>query len=429
VRIQVEETGEKAMKTKMIASGVTLAAGLMSVLVFFCSNNFCYAITFTCVADESTTIPAGQWNGQLFSTFAASGMDSPPGIDNGKVIFLGKPASGSQNGVFKWEDGAVRLIADPSTPRPGGGSFSEFRYPSIQGGGYAFSAYSGIYRTVSGVLTTVHGPDDFQGSSRPSLDGSSVWFHATTTSSDGIYRWDSGSTTCVAEKGQATPSAPGFTFNILNCNVSGGQGNVAFYASSGSSYSCKGIYKFADGSLQRVADKLMPAPGDGAGTFNSFLNNPIAYDGQTLGFVASDSVRGYGLFLERNDILESVAVDGQPAPGGGTFDINGYFDVGVSTDAGHLAFSSVFSGGTAIYTDLGGELERILASGDTLFGQTINSLTMNVEGLSGNQIAFLAKFTNGNSGIYIATVPEPSTLLLLVVGLLGLTAYASRKRA
>jgi hypothetical protein len=409
------------MKTKMVFTSVLLE--VLFSLAFSGNPAFCSAVVFTSVADENTDIPSGLWSGQKFSAFTSSGIDTPPGIDNGNVIFLGKPASGNNNGVFKWANGAVNLVADPSTPRPGGGSFSSFRYPSVQGVEFAFSAYNGIYRTVGGVLTTVHGPGSFSGSSRPSLDDGNVWFFAETTSGEGIYRWNNGSTICVASKRQATPGAQGLSFNILNSNVSGGQGNVAFYASSGPSYSVRGIYKFADGSLQRVADNTMPAPGYGAGVFNGFLNFPIAYDGQTLGFVASDSARGYGLYLQRNGNLEAVAVNGQIAPGGGTFNITGYSNVGVSTDAGHLAFSSTFSGGSAIYTDLGGSLERILATGDRVFGQTVRNLEMDVEGLSGNQIAFLAEFDNGNSGIFIATIPEPSMALLLAVGLFSIWAH------
>jgi probable HAF family extracellular repeat protein len=409
---------------RSVAASVLLAAGVS--MAFFGSETSCHAVAFTRVADESTSIPAGLWSGQPFNAFTTSGVLTPPGIDDGKVIFLGKPASGSKNGVFKWADGAIGLIADPSTPPPdGGSSFNYFRYPSVQGGQYAFSAHNGIYRTVSGVLTTVYGPGDFTGSSRPSLDGSQVWFFAETTSGEGVYRWNAGSTTCVAAKGQAMPDAPGFTFTSLNSNVAGGQGNVAFFGVSGSR---RGIYKFADGSLQRVADNTMPAPGNGAGTFTGFLNDQIAYDGQTLGFVGIDSVRGYGLYLQRNGRLEAVAMNGQRAPGGGTFTIYGYGDVGVSTDAGHVAFSSTFSGGSAIYADLGGSLERILATGDTLFGQTIQSLQMDAEGLSGDQIAFAAEFAGGNSGIFVATVPEPSTLLLLAAALLGPLACIGRRR-
>jgi hypothetical protein len=37
------------------------------------------------------------------------------------------------------------------------------------------------------------------------------------------------------------------------------------------------------------------------------------------------------------------------------------------------------------------------------------------EALDGNQFAFRANFSDGSSGIYLATIPEPATLPLLAV--------------
>jgi hypothetical protein len=158
----------------------------------------------------------------------------------------------------------------------------------------------------------------------------------------------------------------------------------------------------------------MHAPGSGAGYFTWFNNGSIGYNSsQMIAFAAQDSIRGWGLYVNRGGSLEDIAVDGCAAPGGGTFDME---NVGFSTDAGHVAFASYFSDGHAIYTDAYGSLERVIATGDTLFGQQVSDVQMDVEGFSNNQIAFWAKFTDGTSGIYVAAVPEPCTLVLLSLG-------------
>lgn len=54
---------------------------------------------------------------------------------------------------------------------------------------------------------------------------------------------------------------------------------------------------------------------------------------------------------------------------------------------------------------------------------------MGREGLSGNQLAFRVNFTNGDQGIYIATIPEPSTAMLMGYGLCVLAGLKRHKRA
>jgi hypothetical protein len=125
-----------------------------------------------------------------------------------------------------------------------------------------------------------------------------------------------------------------------------------------------------------------------------------------------------GIYAERDGLFQVVAISGQPAPGGGVFSFS--TDVDVSIDDGHLAFSSGWNQiglPFTIYSDVGGSLQRIIGRDDVLFGETVVEVQLGPQGLSGNQIAFYATFTNGNSGIYVATVPEPELALLATFGL------------
>jgi hypothetical protein len=54
-----------------------------------------------------------------------------------------------------------------------------------------------------------------------------------------------------------------------------------------------------------------------------------------------------------------------------------------------------------------------------LDGLTVSGLSFGLTSLSGNQVVFVANFTNSTSGVYLATaVPEP-------VGMLALCAVAA----
>jgi hypothetical protein len=118
-------------------------------------------------------------------------------------------------------------------------------------------------------------------------------------------------------------------------------------------------------------------------------------------------------------------------PGGGTFTSLGGI---MSIDDGNVAFfgGNLTNGG--LYIRYNGELLRIFGSGDLLDGKAVSSLTYGREGLSGNQIAFRAQFTDGSEGIYVATfrsaaaVPEPTMITLLAVGTLSFPAWVLARR-
>jgi len=78
-----------------------------------------------------------------------------------------------------------------------------------------------------------------------------------------------------------------------------------------------------------------------------------------------------------------------------------------------------------IFIGDGGPLTAVIAEGDSLFGSTVVSLTLGTSGLddAANSVTFGYTLANGVSGIAIASVPEPPTLLLLALG--GLAVIVS----
>jgi hypothetical protein len=78
---------------------------------------------------------------------------------------------------------------------------------------------------------------------------------------------------------------------------------------------------------------------------------------------------------------------------------------------------------------IGPNAEKVIASGDALFGSTVfalvmsNDLSLTSHSLNdAGQIAFRYVLANGRSGIALATpIPEPSAAALLLIGALFLT--------
>jgi hypothetical protein len=89
-----------------------------------------------------------------------------------------------------------------------------------------------------------------------------------------------------------------------------------------------------------------------------------------------------------------------------------------------------------MYLDIGGTLIRVIGENDTLDGKVLREFGFGPEGLSGEQIAFLALFDDSSLAIYVAelrpsSIPESSSGTLLVTGLAGLLAvgwHCQRRR-
>ena len=384
--------------------------------------------SITIIADSSTVIPTGEFAGQKLGEFTSSGVVDAPVFDAGSVEFIGAPQNNAAyNAVFTWNTSSntgIRVLADPLTPRPGSSTaFQSFRYASTNNGQFSFSSYDGIYTTVNGVLTQVIGPNSgFSGSSGPVSDGSNVWFYGESPN-DGIFDWNNGVLKKVVSQGQATPSSPGYFFQILNSNVAAANGQVVFYGDSGpfsGSYFDSGVYSYSSlTGVQRIADQTTVSP-SGQGTFNSFSNFPFATGKLVTLFTASDTVSGWQIDADESGIVKTLVANGQRLPDGTIASLEEYFSTNYSIDAENpqnIALEISTSIGSAIYIDLDGQfgnLKRVIGVGDSFLGSTISSISMSEQAYSSNQIAFYAALKNGTQGIYIISVPEPGSMISLI---------------
>jgi hypothetical protein len=381
--------------------------------------------TFTTVADTSTPIPGGAGRFADFAGDWANTDPVAPSLDHGAAVFFGHGAGDGPNspyGVFRWDNGSLSRVADNTLSIPGRAErMLGFGTPVVSGGRTAFEAQSTIGRgvLVSGAdgLHTVAVPGmpapgglgTFTDAARPVVRGDDVWFFGAyragpSSGGEGIFLSHDGTLTAVAHTGTPLPGREGETFTYF-APPRGDRGEVAFFGSGAAS--THGIYRTVGGTLVRVVDSAV-TPGPGPVYFPD--NTAIDHDGRDTSFTAQrPTENGYSLWIDRDGTITRIAASGEPTPGGaGSFDLSPT-RVTSSVDAGHVAFTAGTdsNGRPAIFTDLGGPLNRLVGMGDSLFGKTVADLRISQDGLSGNGIAFAVVFSDHSSGVYLATVPEP----------------------
>ncbi|GJM15644.1 MAG: hypothetical protein DHS20C13_09710 [Thermodesulfobacteriota bacterium] len=163
--------------------------------------------TLALVADENTMAPGG------LATF--SNFSPPTPLTGGDVAFLG--VSSGQNGIYAFLGGTLGLVANTSTPIPGGsGNFTSFFNPVSLGGIVAFrgsgsGGQTGIYALIGGILVSVvdsntpipGGSGNFTGIGNPvSLSSLDIaFFGLGSGGQEGVYKAlvDTGSITIVKE--------------------------------------------------------------------------------------------------------------------------------------------------------------------------------------------------------------------------------------
>jgi hypothetical protein len=240
------------------------------------------------VADLDTPIPGGTGT---FGTF-----DMCPSADGGNVVFAGCAERGDgsstcssgtpHEGIYS-DVGGLHVVADTQTPVPGAsGNFRFFRPGfSADKGHVAFTASGpgteeGIYTDVGGLRVVADGSTPIPGGTghfvsvgSPSLRDGSVVFKGSGpgVNVNGIYS-DLGGLHAVVDSSTPVPGGEG-RFVIMNAPTFDGK-NVAFWACTGTGPYCgfstfvEGIYSDI-GGLRAIADTSTPIPG-GTGTFRAF---------------------------------------------------------------------------------------------------------------------------------------------------------------
>jgi hypothetical protein len=334
------------------------------------------------VADLNSTIPGGT---DTFTDFAPWGTS----IDGGVVTFEGSgaylvgPPGPRETGIYINAGGTLAVVADMSTPVPGQtGTFLSVSYPKSDSANVLFRGYyadgdgtsQGLYMNVGGTLNVVAdattpipgGTEQFREFPSYSIDGENVAFEGRGYPDMGIYTTIGGSLQVVADTSTPIPGGSGtFTGELLGPVLS--NGNVAFLGEGGSSW---GIYTTLGGSLRPVADWNTSIPGS---TESFVWFSYPALDGDIVAFLGGPTTIHY----------------------------------------------------EGVYAEVNGSLMTIVDRNDLLDGKEILDFWMGEESLVGDTLAFGVEFVDNSRAIYLATIPEPATLILLALG--GVAALRRRR--
>lgn len=396
---------------------------LALVLWMSASLAFAQSVTFTKVADTSTPIPGGT------GTFGGPLPFRGVALDGGVVAFSAA-GQNDQEGVYAWSGGTLRRVADGTTQMPTSGQPLEFfGGPSSDAGRIAFTGYTsvigqeGIFQDTAGTLQLVIGPNTFipGGSGTFNSFAPSVALHGTDLvfiggvqndlgvhSQQGVYALLSGVLVRIAD---LNTNIPGGTTKFGGFRQVGFDGStVAFSVPIPATTTDQGIYRYANGTLTRVVDTSTPVPG---GTGNFFNIGNFCVDGGNVTFIGIGSNAEFGIYeADASGTLRVIADRSTAAPGGQTF--SQFYTLSCSD--GDVAFTAATNvNPTGLYKEINGRFVKVLRTGDTLDGKTVENLSLSQESMDGNEIAFKVEFSNSTDGLYVAVVgcrPAPTRLCL-----------------
>jgi hypothetical protein len=393
--------------------------------------------TYTRIADTTTAIPAGTGNFTSFYGAATS---------NGLVVFRGSGNS-SQQGLYTWTAGTgLQLVVNKSSTTPSGGLYTSFERPDLDASGnIAFMASTsspttsqGIYARLGGSMTTIATTTTatpsftngnffrFDGLGSASIDQGQVVFSAFSSNNlsqftQGVYRYQSGSLSRVADRSTSFPYGAGSSSMIFIDRAMIHNGDVIFNASTGSG-GTSGVYSVRSNVLRREIDNTQFLPGSSSlFALEGTVDRGPAIAGNRTNFFSVNSFSPqtghYG--TDSDNVVKSMLTYGNIVPGTssnfvglGYLSLNpdGSFAVyGGSVQVTALWYSPTFTGAG---------LQKIIAYQDSLDGRVVQNPDSTIYALDGNNFVFTTTFSDGSSGVYLAmrAVPEPGTVALAASG-------------
>jgi hypothetical protein len=380
--------------------------------------------SFRKVADTFTQKPGTTTN---FANCGYTGCwFGPPAIDAGAVAFADSDSGAT--GIYAGIGEGLLRVADESTIVPGvpTATFNWFGQPDIDESTVAFwAANNGVFSTFGVFQWSPGAGADWIARHGTPVPGQTFNFSVNEFSyisiDDGVFAFQGGNAPFVS------PSYYGVFSNLMGplsaladvtTQIPGGTGNFAFFPGSGAnpadypdaagqkvafsgrgSGGQEGIYVADGASVVRLLDKSTPlqnSPDSIVGI------GPFAFDG-TQAISAVQVAVPYRGALLKTIAGQTTKLFGTESLIPGTSTTFGQFS-GFATDSGHVAISGGPSAYQVIVSDFMGAWTVVIDTDMTLDGKDLVDVKIGRHGISENQIAFVARFAGGSSGVYVATL-------------------------
>jgi hypothetical protein len=253
-----------------------------------------------------------------------------------------------------------------------------------------------------------------------------------TTASQGIFRSDGKETVTIARDDTSPPT--GGSFTLFSNAAMNDRGQVTFFAEMNGGSADFGIFRGDGGDLTPVFVANQVAPG--GATFADFGDPVINRHGQVAAFASlTNSTSRLGLFVGDGTDAVAIALEGQPAPSGGTYRDASGRDAFIGplrlNDRGEVAFNARLAGSTSSNGIFRGNSERTTtialagtaAPGTTGEFQSFDDFKLGIDG----RVAFIGTLalgvggvnTSNNKGIWIGKSSEDLQLVVRTGDIVG----------
>lgn len=366
-------------------------------------------VTFTRIVQTGDAIPGTTETYVDLKRLAASG-DNFAWVGEGATV----------EGVFGRFGGVDRVIARDGTPIPSGsGNFIDgsffFSLAKLDGNDVAFRAtgaggQQGIYASFDGGplfrvadrATTI--PDTallYNNLHQPYISNEEISFSNDLFGERAVTSFWTGGSLSLVWRADVTP-LPAPMNGPLTFVSQAVQHNGAIAMQAFDTDLKQAIVTNRNGALELVAHAYQTVP-DSTQNFLQFLDPAIKDDKIAFigwGDAMTDRIRG--VYETFDGGLHKVADTNTIAPGGAAPFID--FARGPSHDGDTLVFVGGATGGLdGLYARYQGQLERIIDNTQMLDGKQTLSFDIDHFALfESNKIAFLARFTDGSIGLYVA---------------------------